>query len=564
TLLKSDCISYVVVPVARIEDIEREVKRMSKSIQSIVMLNCGGLFNIEDFVEISENVTMYILDNHRPVNLRNAFWNNEVIVFHEKDLDKDLAQEKEAIVFTEENEYEAGSDDESGSDNDERPDRLSDREDNSDNGRENDDDEEGEEGSHRRRRRRTGLDSEVIPESMRKQWKASRAIVIEHMSKGVTFGTSIANQSYMMATQLDRSSSNLLWLAIVGLSSQYLADQIGHEAYLEKVQLYKDEAERLTPTGPGDRNAITGISAGINSDVTGTGGSAVKGPEDGAINCTDEYRFMMVRHWSLYEKECSQVFTHMSIELKKILKDRIELVGPEYGLYDTLYTSFTRSYGYRGVMSASDVVYAVTGLLESSPEASIALGFHPEASSSEPMSGVPAADETHGGQGDHGSPSWWHDNFFRACDALESSGSDREELRQGLDLCMKTLQAVVRQGIAIIEKQVIITLSRCRVATLKDGPDLPIFWNPITLNKLAQFLVYAIREYGSARPGIRPIPLVVAVLKEETQTFIVTGVHGSPVMGEAIPNKFGIVFEKISYNEGIPIKYLGFDKSVVE
>jgi len=23
--------------------------------------------------------------------------------------------------------------------------------------------------------------------------------------------------------------------------------------------------------------------------------------EDGAIHCTEEYRFMMVRHWSLYE-----------------------------------------------------------------------------------------------------------------------------------------------------------------------------------------------------------------------------------------------------------------------
>lgn len=65
------------------------------------MLNCGGIFNLEDYIDLSEEVTIYILDNHRPVNLRNAFWNNEIIVFHETDLDKDLLAEKEAILFTE-------------------------------------------------------------------------------------------------------------------------------------------------------------------------------------------------------------------------------------------------------------------------------------------------------------------------------------------------------------------------------------------------------------------------------------------------------------------------------
>lgn len=52
-------------------------------------------------MELSEDVTIYVLDSHRPVNLRNAFWNNEIIVFHDSDLDRDLAQEKDAIIFTE-------------------------------------------------------------------------------------------------------------------------------------------------------------------------------------------------------------------------------------------------------------------------------------------------------------------------------------------------------------------------------------------------------------------------------------------------------------------------------
>ncbi|KAG9327577.1 hypothetical protein KVV02_003822 [Mortierella alpina] len=578
TLLKSDCISYVVVPVAGMDDVRSEVKNMSSSIRSILMLNCGGLFNLEEYIELSEDITIYVLDSHRPVNLRNAFWNNEIIVFHENDLDKELVVEKEAVIFTEENEYEQlnGRGNESDDDIEE--------------GEEDEDEDEDDEDNDRRRRRRTGIDSEVAPRKLNRQWKESRAVIIDYMSKGSLYGTSISNQTYMMATQLDRTSVDLLWLAIVGLTSQYLCEQIGHKSYLDVVQIYKDESERLAP---GDRQS----RAGANQDSNLT--TKTNSPDDGVIQCTDEYRFMMVRHWSLYEsmyhsnyvasrlgiwrepgrkrllamlakmgfslEECNQVFAHMSIDLKKILKERIEFVAPEYGLHEVLYTSFTRSYGFRGLMSAGDVVHSVTSLLESSPASLVALGHRPEWTADDSHLMNTTTEQNEGQESDEGSASsWWHANFYRACDSLDAGGGEGDQLRQGLRLCMKFQKAIVRQSIAIIEKQVIITLSTCRVATLKDGPDLSVFWNPLTLAKLAQFLVYAIREYGSSKHGHRPIPLVVAVLKEETQTFVVTGTNGSPVIGEVISNKFSVVFEKISYNEKIPVKYLGFDKSVIE
>ncbi|KAF9986418.1 hypothetical protein BGZ75_001842 [Mortierella antarctica] len=551
TLLKSDCISYVVVPVAGMDDVRSEVKNMSSSIRSILMLNCGGLFNLEEYIELSEDITIYVLDSHRPVNLRNAFWNNEIIVFHENDLDKELVVEKEAVIFTEENEYEQlnGRGNESDDDIEE--------------GEEDEDEDEDDEDNDRRRRRRTGIDSEVAPSKLNRQWKESRAVIIDYMSKGSLYGTSISNQTYMMATQLDRTSVDLLWLAIVGLTSQYLCEQIGHKSYLDVVQIYKDESERLAP---GERQS----RAGANQDSNLT--TKTNSPDDGVIQCTDEYRFMMVRHWSLYEsmyhsnyvasrlgiwrepgrkrllamlakmgfslEECNQVFAHMSIDLKKILKERIEFVAPEY----------------------------VTSLLESSPASLVALGHRPEWTADDSHLTNTTTEQNEGQESGEGSASsWWHANFYRACDSLDAGGGEGDQLRQGLRLCMKFQKAIVRQSIAIIEKQVIITLSTCRVATLKDGPDLSVFWNPLTLAKLAQFLVYAIREYGSSKHGHRPIPLVVAVLKEETQTFVVTGTNGSPVIGEVISNsKFSVVFEKISYNEKIPVKYLGFDKSVIE
>jgi cell division control protein 45 len=81
--------------------------------------------------------------------------------------------------------------------------------------------------------------------------------------------------------------SLLLRLAIIGLSAQYLGERISHRDYLTIAQTYKDESERLA-------------RAGSSADEQG-GGGRINNVEDGAIRCTEEYRFMMVRHWSLYE-----------------------------------------------------------------------------------------------------------------------------------------------------------------------------------------------------------------------------------------------------------------------
>ncbi|KAF9105529.1 hypothetical protein BGX27_009575 [Mortierella sp. AM989] len=500
------------------ENVRSQVQSLSSSIRSILMLNCGGLFNLEDYLDVSEEVTVYVLDSRRPINLRNAFWNNEVIVFHETDLDKELMAEKEAIIYTEEHEYEPRNGNGWESD-DEDIDASNDDDSDGDDDYSHDD-------NNRRQRRRTGVNTEVIPENINRKWKESRAVVIDYMSKGSVYGTSISNQTYMMATQLDRTSTDILWLAIVGLTSQYINDYIGHKDYLDIVQIYKDESERLVQNV---RQLRT--NASVMSDELNVGSASVAS-DDGFIKCTEEYRFMMVRHWSLYEsmyhsnyvasrlgiwrepgrkrlqallakmgrpqltyaysfslEECNQVFAHMSIDLKRILKDRLESVAPEYGLNEILYTSFTRSYGYRGVMSASDVVYSVTSLLESSPEALVALGYRSERIAEDTL-GIGPGTNMNGEQEEaSGAPSWWHTNFFKACDSLDFGGGEDDQLRQGLRLCMETQKAVVRQA-----------------------------------------------EYGSKKAGYRPISLVLAVLKEETQTFVVTGVHGSPVIGEVIPN----------------------------
>lgn len=182
-----------------------------------------------------------------------------------------------------ENEYIPREDDE----DDEDDERL-DREDSEGSG---DDD-----GNSRRQRRRTGLDTEVSVGSVNKKWKESQSILVDYMSRGLIYGASVANQCYAMALQLDRTTLDILWLAIVGMTSQYLCEQISHRDYSRAVQGLKDESERLTPKGP-DTNTSATRGNGVDAVVLGD----LIAPEDGTIRSSDEFRFMMVRHWSLYD-----------------------------------------------------------------------------------------------------------------------------------------------------------------------------------------------------------------------------------------------------------------------
>eukprot|EP00977_Amphora_coffeiformis_P025516 scaffold20304_cov84-Amphora_coffeaeformis.AAC.1 len=55
----------------------------------------------------------------------------------------------------------------------------------------------------------------------------------------------------------------------------------------------------------------------------------------------------------------------MKPSLRQRLRDQIREFAPEYGLDNLEFTSFFRVTGYQSLLSASDMTYAVTALLES-------------------------------------------------------------------------------------------------------------------------------------------------------------------------------------------------------
>jgi cell division control protein 45 len=54
----------------------------------------------------------------------------------------------------------------------------------------------------------------------------------------------------------------------------------------------------------------------------------------------------------------------MDSDLKRSLRQKVESIAPEYGLFDLAYSSFVRANGYQSLLSASDCVEGVRALLE--------------------------------------------------------------------------------------------------------------------------------------------------------------------------------------------------------
>ena len=192
-------------------------------------------------------------------------------------------------------------------------------------------------------------------------------------------------------------------LAIIGLTFQYTTSRISRTEYEKYHSIYHDEVARMNP-------------APLES-ARKDGDFKSQHPDDRSVYANDELRFMLFRHWNLYDAmyhssyvasrlgiwkergrkrltgllakmgyalnirktfmililhlfrfsiaETQQTYSHMAKDLKLGLRQKLDQIAPEYGLVELTYPSFTRCYGYLSQpLSACDAVESVSALLD--------------------------------------------------------------------------------------------------------------------------------------------------------------------------------------------------------
>lgn len=222
----------------------------------------------------------------------------------------------------------------------------------------------------------------------------------------------------------------------------------------------------------------------------------------------------------------------MNIEVKHKMKhgDFKKFLTDEYGLTDFYYRSFLRIHGYSSRVSAADVVYGVTALLESFVK--------------------PKSDE----DGDGGTCAS-KKQFGMAYDALSLSNLDK--LKVGMQQAIKIQRSILRQGsIAVTKNGCIRSCRKFRWMKLEDSVDAKLLGYPQALTKFGYFVMDALKEKGA-----RMKPLLCACLSQETNKMLVVGVCGRPRLGGGQGNAFGVAFSKAAQDIGAEYFHELFESS---
>ena len=421
----------------------------------------------------------------------------------------------------------------------------------------------------------------ISERAMRKKfWRDRRkynGICHRYYNSGAAYSEPISSILYSLSGELGRDDNNILWHAIVGISSLELygrsltgvgistsSDAGGSAGWggLKGEGLrreLRDEVRRLNPLDESDARREE-----LRGEATGTIATTARSPNDHAIRVSPEPRFLMIRHWSLYDSmlhspylgsrlhiwseqgrkrlhkllakmgvslsQCKQSYTHMDMELKRGLRQRLLTYAPQYSL-DGLVPpqsrtregwGFIRCWGWRGCFSALDVGVILGAILEvgkagiDRTDGGYRRDYHSRT--------VNNTTEDHAGLLE--SEEWVH-RFWEAYDALENV----DALKQSLPLAQHLHRAIIRTGTTIIEKRQIRHLKAFRIAVVKEGPDVALFTHPGALTKLALWVGEAVAEQertqrGEVGKGGKPTPLVMASLYESRGIYVVVGTGG--------------------------------------
>jgi cell division control protein 45 len=231
-------------------------------------------------------------------------------------------------------------------------------------------------------------------------------------------------------------------------------------------------------------------------------------------------------------QECKQRYTHMDMELKRGLRERLLKFAPQYGL-DGLVPppprsgdmkdgwGFVRCWGWKACLSAIDAGVILGAILEVGDakdltHSSLDSSNHTH-TTQDHTSEITSTQEQQTAAQEHITSRFW-----TAYDALNSI----DLLTTHIATAQHLHRAILRTGTQLIEKKQIRHLRAFRMAVVKEGPDVSLFTHPGALTKLALWIAEAIVELNGTKGKNRGSELVMAGLDESRGLYVVVGLGG--------------------------------------
>ncbi|GMM56000.1 DNA replication initiation factor [Maudiozyma humilis] len=616
SLFKKQLVQLQIVPVFGYAELKAHYTRLDENINSVVLVGFGSYVDIETFLGIDPDTYVtgetpsgdkiykrhvYVLDGHRPWNLDNLFGSDIVQCFDDGTVEDSLGEQKEAYFKLIELEAQMGEEEEEG--------ESSSEDDTSD-----DDDDDDEENANGKRLHPDDAKYKKQQRKLRKkQINQYEAVLEEYYSQGTSVVNSIASQVYSLVSAIGETSITQLWLAILGATS---LDTSYSSVYNSLYPIMQDEVKRLSPDARLHMSSSTSAGSG-------------KTPDTMSLEIQPDYYLFLLRHSSLYDsfyysnfvnaklslwnengkKRLHKMFARMGIPLttahetwlymdhsiKRELGTIFHKNLDRYGLQDIIRDGFVRTFGFRGSISASEYVEALTALLEagstlkaagqngtvskSASGSSNSNSANAQGDSSSSRNGTDSTSNTE--EYEEGTAAetsrmkamqtmettrkQWVASFWLSWDALDEKNMDI--LSKGLKHAQFLQKAIFNTGVTVLEKKMIKHLRIYRLCVLQDGPDLAIYQNPLTLLRLGNWLIECCAEAEDKQL----LPMVLACLDEETDTYLVAGMSPRYPRGldtmkakEPILNNFSMAFQQIAAQTGAKVKIDNFESSIIE
>lgn len=568
-LLEDEQLSHKVVPCADYADLSRiytEQVADATELRSIVLINCGGIIDLmghlqtaldeaDDGIGIRRAAELphpdcrwYVFDSHRPFALENMVEqrDDEAHVYVLHDGGDGIAQAEELVSQIEIMYDGDGSDEES--------------------------EDEYDEPASQRRRVTIGEYDAMSPDSKRDRRRALNRLARRYYSAS-WHGTAASVLTYGLVRDLNRTSNEFLWMAIVGLTEQLHNERIEFETYVKEAQSLQGDVAALNQDGADEPVTLkeNGDGGNLSVQVRQHVESKMR------IDSVQELRLTLMRHWTVYEalthspyiasrlglyqeagkeklavwlarmglplEECKQEYAYMRKEFKDPLFDKMLQYGSEFGLNNLTYPSFrcVTQYGITQ-LAAADLVTSVTAVLEN----------FDAVASPEPGGGAITVEGSGSGA------------FSSGCAALRGTGLRDSAMRHGIERAKELLKATVQLGHSILMQKEYANFADFYTITLKPGGDTPRFLHPLALTKLALFVADALRE-GITRLRDNPKPVLMAAPNPDASPpdFLVVAVLGSARCWRAGgKNCFGNAFVRAATATNAHIAHDGFDSAV--
>ena len=234
-------------------------------------------------------------------------------------------------------------------------------------------------------------DSNVSSPSKRKSSKTSMRICLQkYQEYADTFWTGYPISAALFDLCQSRGCGNndLLWYTITGVTDLYLRSSLIERDYMELLGVLRKSQELLNPNAlQADNSAIKALS-----DKGGFVNS------DGIINFENDMKFVLMRHWTLYNSmlhsdfvasrlsawrekgrkqlelllakmgfplnQCKTDYSAMDLEYRELLSLQLDKFAEEFNVQKYSFPSFARDYGYLLKVSAADCVHALRSIIE--------------------------------------------------------------------------------------------------------------------------------------------------------------------------------------------------------